>query len=233
MKWRFLYREMKERKAECVWLDCRPVAKRGIDLQTHFPKIFEKCLAAGIDIREDPIPVAPAAHFLCGGIRVDERGRTNLAGLYSVGEASCTGLHGANRLASTSLLEGLVWGKRSADNINGIFKAEDFDDWQIPDWDESATFGIQAPRDWLAHSWEELRGVLWDGAGIVRSEESLSVARRRLATLYIEVDERYRRFKLSDDLVGLRNGLEAGLMIIQQARRNRTNRGCHFREDCL
>jgi L-aspartate oxidase len=212
-----------------VWLDCGPIRAKGVDLEKRFPKIFEQCLAFGVDLRKEPIPVSPAAHYLCGGIRADKWGRTNLLNLYAVGEASCTGLHGANRLASTSLEEGLVWGKRAAENIAGCFAREDMDDWQIPDWDESLVTDASPPRiaerAWLLKEW------MWTSAGIVRNEDGLSRGWEELSRMKIDTERVYRRTKVADELVGLRNMIHCGLLVIEQARRNRVSRGCHFRSD--
>ena len=230
---RGIFWEIQATKSKNVWLDCGPIRKKGIDLEKRFPQIFANCMNYGVDIRNEPIPIAPAAHFLCGGVRVDEWGRTNLLRLFAVGEASCTGLHGANRLASTSLLEGLVWGMRSAENIIGTYEQEKFDEWMIPDWDESYVVDSLVPKEILGKYLNELKRVMWEDVGIVRSEESLSKAWRILSSINIEVEELYRRAKLSDDLVGLRNGIEAALEITTHARRDRVSRGVHFREDSV
>jgi len=228
---RGIFWEIQNTMAKNVWLDCSPIVKKGIDLRERFPQIFSRCLSCGIDIRNEPIPVAPAAHFLCGGIRVDEWGRTNLQRLYSVGEASCTGLHGANRLASTSLLEGLVWGVRAAENIIGTFEREDFEGWRIPDWDETYVVEELLSRKTTDEFLERIKRIMWENVGIVRSEERLSRAWKDLSIINIEVEEMYRRAKLSDELIGLRNGVEVALEITMHARRNRISKGVHFRED--
>jgi L-aspartate oxidase len=224
--------EMRTLRLPSVLLDCRPIQAKGVDLAARFPKIFAQCLEFGVDIRKEPIPVSPAAHYLCGGIRADKWGQTNLSHLYAVGEASCTGLHGANRLASTSLEEGLTWGKRAAENIAGNFSREDFEEWQIPDWDETMVTEQLLPS-WITERLAELRGVMWNAAGIVRDEEGLSEGWEALSLMRIAVERAYRHTKLADDLVGLRNMIHCGLLIIEQARRNRTSRGCHFRSDAL
>jgi len=230
---RGIFKEIQLTGTENVWLDCSPIIEKGIDLEKRFPKIFESCMGFGVDISKEPIPIAPAAHYLCGGIRVDGWGQTNLRKLYAVGEASCTGLHGANRLASTSLLEGLVWGIRSAENIIGMFRQQEFDEWQIPDWDESYVVDDFVSEGTIDKYLRDLKSVMWEDVGIVRSEDSLSKAWRTLSLINIEVEEMYRRAKLSDELVGLRNSIEAALEITIHARRNRVSRGVHFREDSL
>jgi len=227
---RAIWSEMQREHSSHVWLDCRPIAVHGTDLAERFPGIFAKCLSLGIDMRKQPIPVGPAAHYLCGGIRVDEWGRTNLGNLYAVGEVSCTGLHGANRLGSTSLEEGLVWGRRAAENIAGTFSSEELDAWQIPDWDESLVTEAYSPAA-VAEKVARVRETMWESAGIVRTEEALTQGWESLSLLRIEVERIYRRAKLSDDLVGLRNMVGCGLLVIEQARRNRQSRGCHFRGD--
>ncbi|AWB11016.1 L-aspartate oxidase [Thermodesulfobium acidiphilum] len=229
---RLIYKEMKKSFSKNVWLSCKPIIKRGIKLEERFPKIFSDCLECGIDIRKDLIPVAPAAHYLCGGIRVDEWGKTNLTRLYAIGEASCTGLHGANRLASTSLLEGLVWGVRSAENIIGNFSKEDIESFQISDWDER--FVLQEPdknliKDYLSR----IKVIMWERVGIVRSEKELLKAIRELTELSIDIIEMYRTSKLSDELIGLRNTIEIAIEIASCARRNRVSKGSHYREDYL
>ncbi|MBI3988723.1 MAG: FAD-dependent oxidoreductase [candidate division NC10 bacterium] len=213
-----------------VWMDLRPIVQKGVTLEKRFPTIFEKCLSFGIDIRKDPIPVAPAAHYLCGGIRADEFGRTNLENLYAVGECSCTGLHGANRLASTSLLEGLVWGVRAAKHISGTFVKEDLALWQIPDWDESDVEEDQLPKG-FAQYFQRLKDIMWEWVGMVRSKEKLERARRELSLMAIPVEEIYRRTKLSDELIGMRNAIQTTLLVTTHACRSKWSRGCHYRED--
>ncbi|MBM3464497.1 MAG: FAD-dependent oxidoreductase [Armatimonadetes bacterium] len=222
--------EMRRTAAANVLLDLSPLRARGMDVSARFPGIHRTCLGMGVDIRTDSIPVAPAAHYTCGGIRVDGWGRSNLRNMYAVGEVSCTGLHGANRLASTSLLEGLVWGKRAAENICGNFEREDFARWEIPDWD--ITEVVAEPNlEWSAQMHARLREVMWENVGLVRSEETLGQAWREVSAMAIDVEEAYRHTRLTDLLVGLRNAVQAALLVITQARRNRGSRGCHYRED--
>lgn len=229
---RLIYKEMKKSGTKNVWLSCEPIMKRGIKLEERFPKIFSDCLECGIDIRKDLIPVAPASHYLCGGIRVDEWGKTNLARLYAIGEASCTGLHGANRLASTSLLEGLVWGIRSAENIIGNFSKEDIESFQISDWDER--FILKEPDFTLIDEYLlKIKNIMWERVGIVRSETELLKAMRALMMLSVDIVEMYRTSKLSDELIGLRNTIEIAIEITSCARRNRLSKGAHYREDTL
>ncbi|MCZ2288145.1 MAG: FAD-binding protein, partial [Anaerolineales bacterium] len=190
-------------------------------LRERFPNIYATCLKAGIDITREPIPVVPAAHYFCGGVQVDEWGRTNIANLYAVGEVSCTGLHGANRLASTSLLEGLVWGERAArhiverDTISLLPAPND-----IPAWDES---GLTDDRDpaLIQGDMQTIQNIMWHYVGLVRSGDRLSRAIRELRHLQNEIETFYRTTKLSDGLIGLRNAVEAALIVAQSAQHNR------------
>ncbi len=195
----------------------------------RFPNIYATCLKAGIDITQEPIPVVPAAHYFCGGVMVDEWGRTNIANLYAVGEVACTGLHGANRLASTSLLEGLVWGYRAAVDI-ARQNAKPPSPRDIPPWDES---GLTEDRDpaLIQGDMQTIQNIMWHYVGLVRSGDRLSRAIRELRHLQNEIETFYRTTKLSDGLIGLRNAVEAALIIAQAARHNRQSRGCHYRID--
>lgn len=221
------------RKGRSIFLDLSLIRERGVDLEKRFPDIFKWCMEYGVDIRRDSISVSPAAHYLCGGIRVDEFGKTDKENLYAAGECSCTGLHGANRLASTSLLEGLTWGIRSAKHIIGTFKKEDFEDWKIPDWDDSGILPGEADVKLCHYKLEHIGRIMWEHAGIVRSGGGLLLARFIFAKMEADVENLYWRCKLSDDLIGWRNSLEVALMVVTQARRNKFNCGCHFREDGL
>lgn len=204
-------------------------------IRHRFPFIYAQCLKVGLDISQEPIPVVPAAHYFCGGVLVDEWGRSNIENLYAVGEISCTGLHGANRLASTSLLEGLVWGNRSAINIEADFnenlKARPrFDD--IPRWDES---GLSADPDpaLIQGDMQTIQNIMWHYVGLVRNADRLSRAIRELRHLWNEIETFYRTTKLSDGLIGLRNGVEVALIVAQAAQHNRQSRGCHYRQDAV
>jgi L-aspartate oxidase len=204
-------------------------------IRKRFPNIYERCLKAGIDITSDPIPVVPAAHYFCGGVLVDEWGRSSITGLYAVGEISCTGVHGANRLASTSLLEGLVWGNRAAQSIEaalarGEFIQTEFDN--VPPWDES---GLVADADpaLIQGDMQTIQNIMWHYVGLVRSAERLSRAIRELRHLWNEIETFYRTTKLDDGLIGLRNGVEVALIVAQAALHNRQSRGCHYRQDSV
>jgi L-aspartate oxidase len=204
-------------------------------LKTRFPNIHAECLRVGIDITKEPIPVVPAAHYSCGGVQVDEFGCTSIANLYAVGEVSCTGLHGANRLASTSLLEGLVWGTRSAQHIEdrlgtGAIRVPTRDD--IPQWDESGLTHESDPA-LIQGDMQTVQNIMWHYVGLIRSGDRLSRAIRELRHMQNEVETFYRKTRLSDGLIGLRNAVEAGLVIAQAARHNRQSRGCHYRVDSV
>jgi L-aspartate oxidase len=202
-------------------------------LRKRFPNIYAECLRVGIDITREPIPVVPAAHYFCGGVQVDLWGRTSIQNLYAVGEVSCTGLHGANRLASTSLLEGLVWGTRAAQAIlqtgfpDPIPAPE-----SIPVWDESGLTQDSDPA-LIQGDMQTIQNIMWHYVGLIRSGDRLSRAIRELRHLQNEIETFYRRTKLSDGLIGLRNAVEVALIIAQAARHNRQSRGCHYRVDSV
>lgn len=202
-------------------------------IRTRFPNIYAKCLSAGIDISREPIPVVPAAHYFCGGVAVDEWGRSNIDNLYALGEISCTGVHGANRLASTSLLEGLVWGDRAARHIENELSTHpaqipSFD--EVPPWDES---GLIADADsaLIQGDMQTIQNIMWHYVGLARNTERLSRAIRELRHLWNEIETFYLTTKLSDGLIGLRNAVEVALIVAESALHNRQSRGCHFRED--
>ncbi|MDD2920789.1 MAG: L-aspartate oxidase [Anaerolineales bacterium] len=205
------------------------------EIRARFPNIYAHCLKFGVDISAEPIPVVPAAHYFCGGVQVDEVGQTSIQNLYAVGEASCTGLHGANRLASTSLLEGLVWGHRAARDIakklrealRNIPTRE-----MIPPWDESHLDADSDPA-LIQGDMQTIQNIMWHYVGLVRSGERLSRAIRELRHLQNEIETFYRVTKLSDGLIGLRNAVESALIVAQAARHNRQSRGCHYRVDSV
>jgi len=216
-----------------------------LDIATHmnadaikkrFPNIYAKCLKAGIDITKEPIPVVPAAHYFCGGVLVNEWGSSSIENLYAIGECSCTGLHGANRLASTSLLEGLVWGNRSAKhierNLNKLPAFKFSRSNEVPSWDES---GLTAEADsaLIQGDMQTIRNIMWHYVGLERNTERLSRAIRELRHIWSEIETFYRTTKLSDGLIGLRNAVEVSLIIAQAALHNRQSRGCHYREDAV
>jgi L-aspartate oxidase len=203
-------------------------------IRERFPNIHATCLKAGVDITREPIPVVPAAHYFCGGVSVDTWGQSSIRNLYAVGEVSCTGLHGANRLASTSLLEGLVWGSRAAQRIEetlcngGPHQLPGRDD--VPPWDESGLVAEDDPA-LIQGDMQTIQNIMWHYVGLVRNADRLSRAIRELRHLLNEIEMFYRTTKLSDGLIGLRNAVEAALIVAQAARHNRRSLGCHYRED--
>jgi L-aspartate oxidase len=211
-----------------------PAAK----IKERFPNIYAECKRVGVDISREPIPVVPAAHYFCGGVAVDEWGRTSIQHLYAVGEVSCTGLHGANRLASTSLLEGLVWGNRAAQDIEARLAGKDgmlprpprLED--VPAWDESGLTQDSYPA-LIQGDMQTIQNIMWHYVGLVRSGDRLSRAIRELRHLQNEIETFYRVTKLSDGLIGLRNAVEVALIVAQAARHNRQSRGCHYRVDAV
>ncbi len=197
-------------------------------IRERFPTIYERCRSLGLDITVQPIPVVPAAHYFCGGLWTDEWGRTTIRNLYAVGEVACTGVHGANRLASTSLLEGLVWGDRAARDIaaRGPLSVVSPDD--VPPWEET---GVEEADPALI--WRDLRAIqytMWHYVGLVRSERRLARAQRDLRHLKEEIDDFYRASRLNDALVGLRHAVQTALLVAEAAYHNRQSRGCHYRE---
>jgi len=212
-----------------VLLDLASYAK--VDIKKRFPNIHKTCLEYGIDITEEPIPVVPAAHYCCGGVLVDGWGKTSLKGLYAVGEVSCTGVHGANRLASTSLLEGLVWGTRAAKDIAGHFlrstpcKESDIHKWYYPE-NEEAIDPALINQDWLT-----IRTTLWNYAGIIRTRKRLERAKSDLEYLLHRIEKFYREAAMDAKVIGLRQGILVALMITHAALANPTSLGAHFRKD--
>lgn len=199
----------------------------------RFPTIHAECLRVGIDITHEPIPVVPAVHYSCGGVAVNEWGESTIANLYAVGEVACTGLHGANRLASTSLLEGLVFGERAAEHILARFADLKYPDpHSIPQWDESG-LTHEADPALIQGDMQTIQNIMWHYVGLIRSGDRLSRAIRELRHLQNEIEMFYRKTKLSDGLIGLRNAVENGLIIAQAARHNRQSRGCHYRTDAV
>ena len=213
--------EMKKRGLDCVYLDVSH--KPAAFLREHFPNIQARCLELGIDITRQPIPVVPAAHYTCGGVVTDLRARTDVAGLYVAGEASCTGLHGANRLASNSLLECLVFAEAAA---NDILEQPEGTLPDLPPWDDSR---VSDPDEEIviAHNWYELRRFMWDYVGIVRTTKRLQRAHNRIRLLIREIDDFYSLFRVSHDLIELRNLVVTADLIIRCALRRHESRGLH------
>ena len=217
--------EMKKRGLDCVYLDIshQPAAF----IREHFPTIYERCLALGIDITCKPIPVVPAAHYSCGGVLTDLNGRTAVDNLYAVGEVSCTGLHGANRLASNSLLECLVFGRAAAQDIlQRTVTALP----ALPNWDESRVTDADEEIV-ISHNWDELRRFMWDYVGIVRTNKRLERALHRIQLLTGEINEYYQNFRVSNDLLELRNLVLTAELIVRCAVLRHESRGLHFSRD--
>lgn len=217
--------EMKKRGLDHVDLDISH--KSPAFLHEHFPNILARCLEFGIDITSQPIPVVPAAHYTCGGIVTDLAGRTDLPGLYAVGETACTGLHGANRLASNSLLECLVLGRSAAQFIEGQPRQQQV---PLPAWDESRVTDADEEVV-IANNWEELRRFMWNYVGIVRTTKRLERAAHRIALLREEIDEYYANFRITRDLLELRNLVDVASLIVDSALSRRESRGLHFSRD--
>ncbi|HWU98538.1 MAG TPA: L-aspartate oxidase [Oxalicibacterium sp.] len=217
--------EMKKRGVDYVDLDISD--KSPEFLKEHFPTIMARCLEFGIDITKQPIPVVPAAHYTCGGIVTDLSGRTDLPGLYAVGETTCTGLHGANRLASNSLLECLVLGRAAARYIADQPKQKGN---PLPAWDESRVTDADEEVI-IANNWEELRRFMWNYVGIVRTTKRLERAQHRIRLLKEEIDEYYANFRITPDLLELRNLVEVASLIVNSALSRRESRGLHYSRD--
>jgi L-aspartate oxidase len=221
--------EMKKHGVDHVWLDARPiVAEKGeAFLREHFPTIHARCLALGIDITRQPIPVVPAAHYTCGGVVTDLEGRTDLPGLYAVGETTYTGLHGANRLASNSLLECVVLGRGCAARLHADATEPPV---ALPAWDESQVEDADE-QVVIAHNWDELRLVMWNYVGIVRTTKRLERALHRIKLLRDEIEDYYGSFRVNRDLLELRNLVVNAELIVRSALRRHESRGLHFSRD--
>lgn len=219
--------EMKRLGADCMYLD---ISHKPTDfVMQHFPMIYEKLLSLGIDLTKEAIPIVPAAHYTCGGVMVDQHGRTVLDGLYAIGEVSYTGLHGANRMASNSLLECLVYGWSAAEDILLRLPTAKLAP-HLPDWDESRVDNSDE-RVVIQHNWHELRLFMWDYVGIVRTTKRLERALRRITTLQQEIDEYYANFRISNNLLELRNLVQVAELIVRCAMDRKESRGLHYTLD--
>ena len=224
---RAIYQTMLESGEPCVYLDI--THKPADQLRQRFPGIYAVCMERGIDMTRQPIPVVPAAHYSCGGIATDDCGQTTVERLRAVGEVACTGLHGANRLASTSLLECLVWGTRAgakaAENIQhgGAYYFPQVADWRYE----------HEPADpaLIAQDWLTIQQTMWNYVGLIRSEKRLNRAMRVLRELDLEIARFYEKCEISDSIIGLRNGILTALLILEEADQARASRGCHYRID--
>ncbi len=219
--------EMKRLGDDCVYLDISHQPKAFIE--NHFPTIYQRCLEYGIDITRKPIPVVPAAHYTCGGLIANLNGQTDIPGLYAIGETASTGLHGANRMASNSLLECLVFARSAAQHIkqNLPFK---YDSSIIPAWDASRVEPAKETIS-ISHNWDELRRFMWDYVGIVRSNERLHKAQLRLRLLQQEIEEYYSQHRITSDLLELRNLADIAELIITSALHRQESRGLHYTLD--
>jgi L-aspartate oxidase len=227
---RSIHLEMIERAISNVYLDMRSVMSPQ-RIRERFPTIYETCLEHGIDVTHDLIPVVPAVHYFCGGVWVDKWGRSSICHLYAAGEVSCTGVHGANRLGSASLLEGVVWGSRAAQHaVQHLEDGLSISPAEIPPWDDSHLIYSTDPA-LFQQDLETIRRTMWYYVGLIRATYRLRRAIDDLRYLQREIDFFYRHTQLSDALIGLRNAVQAALIVARAAWENKTSRGCHYRQD--
>ena len=218
---------MKRLGADCMYLD---ISHKPADfIMQHFPMIYEKLLDLGLDLTKEPIPIVPAAHYTCGGVMVDHQGRTDLEGLYAIGEVSYTGLHGANRMASNSLLECVVYAWSASQDILQRLPQTSLAP-SLPEWDDSRVYNSDE-RVVIQHNWHELRLFMWDYVGIVRTTKRLERALRRIQMLQQEIDEYYANFRISNNLLELRTLVQVAELMVRCAMERKESRGLHYTLD--
>lgn len=222
---RSIDKEMKISGADNVFLD---ISHRPSDeIKKEFPNIYDQCKKYGFDLTEEPVPVVPAAHYTCGGVKVDLDSQTNISGLYAIGEVSSTGLHGANRMASNSLLECIVFAKKASDHIRKNFRRNNI---EIAEWDISKVTETQEGVI-IRHNWDEIRRLMWDYVGIVRSNNLLKNAETMMKNISQEVDDFYGKYLISSDLIELRNITLVANLTIKSALKRKESRGLHYSLD--
>lgn len=223
---RAIYRQMIYDNAPHLWLDIS--FKDSAYLKDRFPTIYQWCMSKNLDLTKEPLPIVPAAHYSCGGIAVDGNGATSIERLSAIGEVACTGVHGSNRLASTSLLEGMVWGKQCAESLASQIKTNEYYFPKVEDW----VMGTKkVDRALIAQDWIQIKQTMWNYVGLERDRERLCRAKRILQELKWQIDSFYSKAELSTDLLLLRHGIQTSLLIAEGAFKNRHSQGCHFRQN--
>jgi len=228
---RAIYEEMNKQGREYLFLDIANYYTGDKRIEERFEQIYTTCLSGGIDITKSPIPIVPAAHYFCGGIKVDTNGRTSIKNLFAIGEVSCTGLHGANRLASTSLLEGLLWGRNTANYIINNFKEIDKKRFEnIPEWKFPKNV-VDFDTILIYQDWKFIKLTMWNYAGIIRTKRGLERAESDLNFYSHRIFKFYKEAKLTRDIIELRNGIITASIIVSHAIHNTKSLGCHYRVD--